>query len=154
MQRWIFSIITPVFSVTWSFRIPSKMLMCCTCKSGSSVKSFSRVSFLILLSMSLALWRTEQERYQSKPLKFFDSVSFTPSSRWTKPNTVIIAHPYDKLVGKMFIILYFHMCIYMLYSLSCVWWWLYNLEQNNFMEDHTLKHYLDSMKRLLTNVGF
>jgi len=26
---WIFSIITPVFSVTWSFRNHCKMLICC-----------------------------------------------------------------------------------------------------------------------------
>ncbi len=30
MQSWIFSIITPVFSVTWSFRYHSNMLICCT----------------------------------------------------------------------------------------------------------------------------
>ncbi len=30
MQSWIFSIITPVFSVTWSFRNHSNMLICCS----------------------------------------------------------------------------------------------------------------------------
>ncbi len=30
MQRWIFSIITPVFSVTWSFRNHSNMLIWCS----------------------------------------------------------------------------------------------------------------------------
>ncbi len=29
-QSWIFSIITPVFSVTWSFRNHSNMLICCS----------------------------------------------------------------------------------------------------------------------------
>ncbi len=30
MQSWIFSIITPVFSATWSFRNHSNMLICCS----------------------------------------------------------------------------------------------------------------------------
>ncbi len=30
-QSWIFSIITPVFIVTWSFRNHSNMLICCSC---------------------------------------------------------------------------------------------------------------------------
>ncbi len=29
MQSWIFSIITPAFNVTWSFRNHSNMLICC-----------------------------------------------------------------------------------------------------------------------------
>jgi len=29
-QNWIFSIITPVFSVTWSFRNHSDMWICCS----------------------------------------------------------------------------------------------------------------------------
>ncbi len=39
MQIWIFCIITPVFSVTWSFRNYSNMLICCS------------LNFFVLLSM-------------------------------------------------------------------------------------------------------
>ncbi len=41
-QSWDFSIITPVFSVTWSFRNHSNMLICC---------SIIIIIFLLLLSM-------------------------------------------------------------------------------------------------------
>jgi len=30
-QSWIFSVITSAFSVTWSFRIHSNMMICCCC---------------------------------------------------------------------------------------------------------------------------
>ncbi len=48
MQSWIFSIIIPVFSVTWSFRNHSNMLICCS-RHNSSYQYWKQLCCKILL---------------------------------------------------------------------------------------------------------
>ncbi len=49
MQSWIFSIITPVFSVTWSFRNHSNMLILCS--RNISLEIIALLTFLCRLSI-------------------------------------------------------------------------------------------------------
>ncbi len=49
MQIWIFSIITPVFSITWSFRNHSNMLICCSINISYYYQCWKQLCCLILL---------------------------------------------------------------------------------------------------------
>ncbi len=50
MQIWIFSIITPIFSVTWSFRNHSNILICCSRKNSYYYHCWKQLCCLIFLS--------------------------------------------------------------------------------------------------------
>ncbi len=58
MQNWIFSIITPVFSVTWSFRIHYNMLV-----FYISVTIFHNITVLLLIKLMQPLCKKQKKNH-------------------------------------------------------------------------------------------
>ncbi len=94
-QSWIFSIITPVFSVTWSFRNHSNMLICClrnimcclmlnifleTTGKYDFAWSFMSTKLMIMIFPTLRLHKPRLSKLRSGRLKNYGRLFFIISS--------------------------------------------------------------------------
>jgi len=76
MQSWIFSIITPVFSVTWSFRNHSNVMICCSRNISDYYQFWKQLCCLIFLwklwlKKIGVLWLIERSKEQCFCLQMF-----------------------------------------------------------------------------------
>ncbi len=55
MKSWIFSIITPVFSVTWSFRNHTNMLICCSRNISDYYQHWKKLTSLLFILFIIGL---------------------------------------------------------------------------------------------------
>jgi len=82
MQSWISTIITPVFSVTWSFRNHSNMLICCSRNISYYYQCWKQFLMLNIFVETVILYHSDVWGKKRDRTWYFDSAKMHWIDQW------------------------------------------------------------------------